>query len=75
MANALDREQERRETGASLMFIGLAAWVAGLLVVFFLPAGMKMGRETMFISVIAALGVLGLVLMIVGYMMRGEPDQ
>jgi hypothetical protein len=76
MADALERrEQGRRETGASLMFIGLAVWVAGLLVLFFLPAGMKMGRETMFISVIAALAILGLVLLILGYMMRGQPDE
>lgn len=76
MTDALERrEQGRRETGGSLIFIGLAVWVAGLLVVFFLPAGMKMGRETMFISVIAALGMLGLLLMILGYMMRGAPEQ
>jgi hypothetical protein len=76
MMDALERrEQGRRETGASLIFIGLAVWVAGLLVVFFLPAGMKIGRETMFLSVIVALGVLGLVLMILGYMMRGQPDE
>jgi hypothetical protein len=76
MTDALERrEQGRRETGGSLIFIGLAVWVAGLLVMFFLPAGMKMGRETMFISVIAALGMLGLLLMILGYMMRGAPEQ
>ena len=76
MANALEkREQGKRETGASLMFIGLAVWVAGLLVVFFLPSGMKMGRETMFFAVIAGLAMLGALLMILGYMMRGAPDQ
>ena len=76
MADALERrEQGRHETGGSLMFIGLAVWVADLLVVFFLPAGMKMGRETMFLSVIVALALLGALLMVVGYMMRGAPDQ
>jgi hypothetical protein len=81
MADALEkreqerREQGRRETGGSLIFIGLAVWVAGLLVLFFLPAGMKMGRETMFFALIAGLGLLGAVLMIIGYMMRGAPDQ
>ena len=56
MTDAVEgREQGRRETGASLMFIALAVWVAGLLVLFFLPAGMKMGRETMFYAVIAGL--------------------
>jgi purine-cytosine permease-like protein len=69
------REQARRETGASLMFIGLAVWVADLLVVFFLPAGMKLGRQTMFLSIIVALALLGIVLMIGGYFMRGKPDE
>jgi hypothetical protein len=74
--NALERkEQARHETGASLMFIGLAIWVADLLVVFFLPAGMKLGRQTMFLTIIIALALLGLVMMISGYFMRGKPDE
>jgi hypothetical protein len=76
MTDAVERrEQGRRETGASLMFIALAVWVAGLLVLFFLPAGMKMGRETMFYAVIAGLAALGAVLMVLGWMMRGAPDE
>jgi hypothetical protein len=67
--------EQKRETGTSLMFIGLAVWVADLLVVFFLPSGMKMGRETMFISIIATLAVLGLILMIVGYLKRGKAEE
>ena len=75
MTDAIERrEPGRRETGAILMFIALAVWVAGLLVVFFLPAGMKPGRELMFFSVIAGLGMLGLLLMILGYLMRGGPE-
>ena len=74
--NALERrEQARHEMGGSLMFIGLAVWVAGLLVVFLLPPGMKLGRETMFFAIISALGALGLVLMVCGYFMRGAPDE
>ena len=76
MTDAVERrEQGRRETGASLMFVALAVWVAGLLVLFFLPAGMKMGRETMFYAVIAGLAALGAVLMLLGWMMRGAPDE
>jgi hypothetical protein len=67
--------EQKRETGTSLMFIGLAVWVADLLVVFFLPSGMKMGRETMFISIIVTLAVLGLILMIVGYLKRGKAEE
>lgn len=62
--------EERRETGASLLFIGLALWVAGLLVVFFLPSGVKFGREASFYAIIAALFGVGLVLMIAGYVKR-----
>jgi heme/copper-type cytochrome/quinol oxidase subunit 4 len=69
------REQARHETGASLMFIGLVLWVAGALVTFFLPASMKLGRETTFLAVIVALAVAGLVLMVKGYLMRGRPDE
>jgi Na+/melibiose symporter-like transporter len=76
MTDAIEkREQARHETGASLMFIGLALWVAGALVVFFLPAGMKLGHQTTFLAIIAALAVLGLVAMVKGYLMRGRPDE
>src|ERR1041385_8205147 len=37
---------EMRECGGTLMFIGLAVWVADLLVVFFLPAGIRAGMHT-----------------------------
>jgi len=36
---------------------------------------MKLGRETMFFAIIIALGVLGLVLTVSGYFMRGAPDE
>jgi hypothetical protein len=62
--------EERRESGTSLMFIGLALWVATALVAFFLPAGIKVGRQAAFTAVIAVLAVLGLVLMVAGWMKR-----
>ena len=64
--------EEKTETGTSLMFIGLAVWVADLLVIFFWPAVVKLGRTGTFAGLIAFLGVLGLVLMIVGYKTRGQ---
>ena len=70
-----EREQARRETGASLMFIGFALWVVDLLVLFFLPGGMKLGRQTMFLVIIIALALLGALLMIGGYFLRGKPDE
>ncbi len=64
--------EEKRETGTSLMFIGLAVWVADLLVVFFLPSGFKVGRQTTFLSIIIVLAVLGLALIVGGYCKRGR---
>lgn len=65
---------DRNERGSSLMFIGLAVWVADLLVVFFLPAGIKAGMRNSFGGIISVLAVLGLVLMISGSRMRGRGE-
>ena len=64
--------EAKREIGGSVMFMGLAVWVAALLVVFFLPAGIRLGHQLGFFSIIAVLAVLGLVLMVSGYMARGK---
>jgi uncharacterized membrane protein len=66
--------EEKRELGSSLMFIGLALWVADLLVVFYLPAAMKLGRHGMFIAIIAVLAVMGLILMMTGYGLRRKTE-
>jgi hypothetical protein len=76
MSNALeDREQSKKETGASLMFIGLAIWVADALVLFFLPASAKVGGRATWLTTIMALALMGLTLMIVGYVMRGKTEE
>jgi Na+-driven multidrug efflux pump len=64
--------EEQQETGLSLMLAGLAVWVVDLLVVFFLPSGIKLGRQGTFLSIIAAMAVVGLSLLIVGYKARGK---
>jgi hypothetical protein len=64
--------EEKRETGASLMLAGLALWAVDFLVVFFLPSGIKLGRYATFFGIIVAMGVLGLVLLIIGYKTRGK---
>jgi uncharacterized membrane protein len=71
MAEALDKH----ETGTSLIFAGLAVWVASLLVVFFLPAAFKIGYHTTFISVIAVLVGVGVVLMASGYGIRRNTEE
>lgn len=70
-----DREQAKKETGTSLMFIGLAIWVADALVVFFLPASVKLGTRWPWMSAIVALGLMGLTLLLAGYMMRGKAEE
>jgi len=65
----------RRETGASLMFIGLAIWVVDLLVLFFLPAAMKLGRQGTFTGILTTLFVLGLCLIVFGYIQRGAQEE
>ena len=70
-----DREQSKKETGASLMFIGLAIWVADALVLFFLPASVKMGGRFTWLIAITALALMGFTLLVVGYMMRGKAEE
>lgn len=62
----------KRETGASLIILGLTAWVMDFLVVFFLPSAPKVGRYPTFLGIILAMGVLGLALLIIGYKLRGK---
>jgi len=71
MANAV----VRRETGTSLMFIGLAVWVVDLLVLFFMPAAVKLGRQGTFTSILTVLFALGLCLIVFGYSTRGNPEE
>jgi hypothetical protein len=52
------------------MFIGLALWIADLLVFFYLPAAARIGRHATFIGIIAVLAALGLTLMLTGYGLR-----
>jgi uncharacterized membrane protein len=66
--------EAKSELGGSLMFIGLALWVADLLVVFYLPAALKLGRHLTFVGIIAVLAVMGLVLMITGYGLRRKNE-
>ena len=70
--------EDRREGGAGLMFVGLALWVADALVLFFLPSGVRAGREAIYLLLMVILAVAGLVLIIVGFSRRskaGGPDE
>jgi hypothetical protein len=68
---------DKRESGTSLMFMAVAVWVSDLLVVFFLPAGFRLGSQGTFFSIMGIVGVLGLLLLIAGYSRRyyGGPEE
>jgi uncharacterized membrane protein len=61
---------DEHESNSSLTFIGLALWVAALLVVFFLPAAVKAGRHGVFVSIISVLAAGGLFLIVRGFRLR-----
>jgi hypothetical protein len=65
-----DGGAERRESGSAIWFIGLAFLVADLLVIFFAPAALRIGRHMAFFVLIAALAVVGCALMIWGRSQR-----
>lgn len=56
----------KADAGSSLMFIGLALWVAALLVVFLLPAAIRVGRPSAFVVILSVLALAG-----IGFMVRG----
>ena len=67
--------EEKRESGAGLMFIGLAIWVVDALVVFFLPSAVRLGRHGVFIAIVIVLALLGLILMVSGYVKRSRAGE
>lgn len=68
-------DDAKRETGTGLMFIGLSVWVVDLLVIFFLPAGIKLGHHRGFAVIIVILAATGLALMMAGYSRRGTSSE
>jgi uncharacterized membrane protein len=62
--------EERREAGASLMVIGLALFVADMLVIFFAPAARIGHQRAVFVVIIVALLVAGICFLIRGYQLR-----
>ena len=61
-----DGGAQKREQGVAISFIGLALIVADLLVVFFAPAGFRIGRQGVFLTIILVLAVAGLSLVLLG---------
>jgi hypothetical protein len=66
--------EQKQETGGSLMFAGLAIWVAGLLVLFYLPAGYRLGHQVGFAGILIVLAAIGAVLMGRGWSLRRKDN-
>jgi uncharacterized membrane protein len=66
--------QDRRELGNTLMLIGLAIWVADLLIVFFLSAAVRVGQNSVFVVIISVLAFVGLGFLIAGYGFRASNE-
>lgn len=64
--------EEKQETGATLIVLGLGIWMMDLLVAFFLPSTIVYGHRAIFLGIIAAMGVLGLLLLGAGFKVRGR---
>lgn len=67
--------EEVREKGLSLEVIGGMLWFFDFLILFFLPAGLKLGHKTAFLTLMIALGVLGLVLFVSGLVIRARAER
>lgn len=62
--------EEKRETGLSLEVIGGVFLFFDFLLLFFLPAGMKLGNQLGFGAAMGALGGVGIGLIAAGVLMR-----
>ena len=67
----VESPEQKRETATSVIIIGWICWGFALLVVFFNPAAMRLGRLGMVYTAIV-LAVAGLLLNIVGYGLRSR---
>lgn len=73
MANRLSQEsssEERRENGLSLILIGFMLWFFDLLIVFFMPAGVRLGHPRPFQILIASAFVAGAMVIAIGRHLR-----
>jgi hypothetical protein len=61
--------EEKRENGSAIMVIGWLMMLFAFLVMFFHPAAVKLG-ETRFVVIAGCLGVAGLMLSLMGVVLR-----
>ena len=70
MAATQSSSEERREIGLSLMLIGFVLWFFDLLILFFMPAGVRLGYAHSFEVLMASVFVAGVIVIAVGRHMR-----
>ena len=67
----VESPEQKRETATSLVIIGWICWGFALLVMFFNPAAIRLGRLGIVYTAVA-LAVAGLLLNIIGYRLRAR---
>ena len=67
----VESPEQKRETATSIIVIGWICWGFALLVTFFSPAAIRLGRLGIIYTAVA-LVVAGLVLNIIGYRLRSR---
>lgn len=67
--------EEVKEKGLSLEFIGGMVLFFDILILFFLPAGLKLGYKTAFLAVMSVVAAAGVVLIACGFMMRARANR
>lgn len=69
MANPISQDtssEERRENGLSLILVGFMLWFFDLLILFFMPAGVRLGHARPFEVLMVSVFVAGAVVMAIG---------
>ncbi|MGI9103826.1 MAG: hypothetical protein ACR2IF_15405 [Terriglobales bacterium] len=66
--------EEVRDKGLSLELIGGMIWFFDFLILFFLPAAIKVGHRAMFLVIMAAFAVIGLALFVSGIVIRSRAN-
>ena len=70
--NANDTFEERTEKGRSLIVIGALLWIFDAFIFFFMPAGVRLGEQKPFATIIISAFVAGAVVMGCGFYLRKE---
>lgn len=64
----IDGSEDRRERALSMKIIGYGVILCAALVLFFLPASIKISHSPAFLGIVAVLALVGLALVILGSM-------